>query len=194
MGPTYLMDTSMFARGTDMQQWQNGFGISQGAARGTRETNGAFRIWDWAYGGLPPSNAAIGLKPPLRTAFTGIHLAGPNLTPKTFRDGLFRYPPSGGGPTEPQISRGDHGVWPGTDWGGTDDAAIIWFDPTAEGEDEVGNEGVGLYRYANGGKRYTLGHFPDTFEEAGLFDNASSVTVFDQVPPEDQTPNYPPPQ
>jgi hypothetical protein len=194
VGPTYLMDTSMFARSTDMQQWKNGFGISQGAARGTRETNGAFRIWDWAYGGVPPSNAAIGLEPPLRTAFTGIHLAGPNLTPETFRDGLFRYPPSGGGPTEPQISRGDHGVWPETDWGGTDDAAVIWFDPTAEGEDEVGNQGVGLYRYASGGQRYTLGRFPDTFEESGLFDNASSVTVFDQVPPEDQTPKYPPPQ
>ena len=163
------------------------------AARGAQETNGAFRIWDWAYGGLPPNNAAIGLEPPLRTAFTGIHLAGPNLTPETFRDGLFRYPPSGGGPTEPQISRGDHGVWPETDLGGTDDAAIIWFDPTATGEDEVGNQGVGLYRYANGGQRYTLGDFPDTFEEAGLFDNASSVTIFDQVPPRTRRPNTPPP-
>jgi hypothetical protein len=195
LGPNALMDTALFARQTDVQQWKNGFGIALTGARGAQETNGAFRIWDWAYGGLPPDNRAnilnIGM---LVTVFPGVQLAGPELTPETFRDGLYRYPPSGGGPTEVQVSRGDHGVWPDSDWGGYDDAGIIWFDPAAEGEDEVGNEGVGLYRYANGGQRYTLGNFPDSVEEAGLFDNASSVTIFDQVPPEDDTPDYPPPQ
>jgi hypothetical protein len=194
MGPTALMDTALFARLTDMDQWKNGFGIGLAGARGAQETNGAFRIWDWAYGGLPPNNTANVLEPRLRMAFTGIHLAGPELTPETFRDGLFRAPPAGGGPTEPQVSRGDHGVWPDTDWGGIDDAAIVWLDPTAEGEDEVGNDGVGLYRYANGGQRYSLGEFPDSFEEAGLFDNESSVTIYDQVPPEDDPPDYPRPQ
>jgi ABC-type branched-subunit amino acid transport system substrate-binding protein len=195
LGPNLAMDTSLFARQTDVQQWKNGFGIALTGARGVQETNGAFRIWDWVYGGLPPNNTANALNLGLMTVvFPGIHLAGPELTPETFRDGLYRYPPSGGGPTEVQISRGDHGVWPDEDWGGADDAAIIWFDPTAEGQDEVGNEGVGLYRYANGGERYTLGEFPESFEEAGLFDNDSSVTIFDQVPAEDDTPDYPPPQ
>ena len=129
----------------------------------------------------------------LVTVFPGIHLAGPELTPETFRDGLYRYPPSGGGPTQASLA-GDHGIWPDTDWGGGDDATIVWFDPTATGEDEVGNDGTGLYRYANGAQRYTLGNFPDSVEEAGLFDYASSVTIFDQVPPEDTTPDYPPPQ
>jgi hypothetical protein len=195
LGPNLLMDTSLFARQTDVQQWKNGFGISLIAARGAQETNGAFRIWDWAYGGLPPNNTANVLNvSQLTIVFPGIHLAGPELTPETFRDGLYRYPPSGGGPTEAQVSRGDHGFWPGTDWGGSDDATIIWFDPTAEGDDEVGNQGVGLYRYANGAQRYKLGEFPDSFDEVGLFDDQSSVTIFDQVPPEDSTPDYPPPQ
>jgi hypothetical protein len=195
LASSFLMDTSLFARQTDVEQWKNGFGISLISARGEQETNGAFRIWDWAYGGLPPHNGANLLNAGmLLTVFPGIHLAGPELTPETFRDGLFRYPPSGGGPTEAQLSRGDHGVWPDADVGGSDDATIIWFDPAAEGEDEVGNDGVGLYRYASGAQRYTLGHFPDSVEEAGLFDNESSVTIFDQVPPEDQTPDYPPPQ
>jgi hypothetical protein len=195
LGSSYLMDTALFARQTDPEQWKNGFGISLISARGAQETDGAFRIWDWAYGGLPPNNNANLLNAGmLLTVFPGIHLAGPELTPETFRDGLFRYPPSGGGPTEGQLSRGDHGVWPDADVGGTDDATIIWFDPGAEGEDEVGNNGTGLYRYANGAQRYTLGNFPDTVEEAGLFDNASSVTIFDQVPAEDETPDYPLPQ
>jgi hypothetical protein len=195
LGSSYLMDTSLFARQTDMQQWKNGFGISLISGRGAQETDGAFRIWDWAYGGLPPNNNANLLNAGmLTTVFPGIHLAGPELTPETFRDGLYRYPPSGGGPTQAQISRGEHGVWPDTDWGGSDDATIVWFDPTATGDDEVGNDGVGLYRYADGAQRYTLGNFPDTVDEAGVFDNASSVTIFDQVPAEDETPDYPLPQ
>jgi hypothetical protein len=193
LGPSLLMDTTLFARQTDMEQWKNGFGISLIGARGEQSTNGAFRIWDWAYGGLPPNNTINVLNAPLLTTFIGIHLAGEDLTPESFRDGLFRYPPSGGGPTEPQTSRGDHGVWPETDWGGLDDAAIIWFDPTVEGEDEVGNDGVGMYRYADGGRRYIPGEFPGSFDEAGLFDVERSVTVFDEVPEEDQTPDYPPP-
>jgi hypothetical protein len=195
LGPNVLMDTALFARSTDVNQWKNGFGIALTGARGVQETNGAFRIWDWAYGGLPPHNGANVLNAGLLlTVFPGIHLAGPELTPESFRDGLHRYPPSAGGPTEVGLSRGDHGVWPDTDWGGFDDAAIIWFDPAASGEDEVGNDGVGLYRYANGGERYAPGEFPDSIEEAGLFDEESSVTIFEQVPPEDDTPDYPLPE
>jgi ABC-type branched-subunit amino acid transport system substrate-binding protein len=195
LGSSVLMDTSIFARQTDPNQWKNGFGIGLTGARGEQKTDGAFRIYDWAYGGLPPSNTANVLEPPIRTVFTGIMLAGPKLTADTFADGLYRYPHSGGGPTEPGTSRGDsQKIWPGMDWGGSDDAAVIWFDPAAKGTDEVGNEGTGLYRYADGGKRYTLGHFPKTAAEAGLFDDASSVTVFKNVPKEDTTPDYPPPK
>ena len=193
LGSSVLMDTTIFARRTDPAQWRNGFGISLPSARGERSTNGAFRIWDWAYGGAPPNNTANVLEPPLRTIFTGIHLAGPDLTPESFRDGLFRYPVSGGGPTEVQVSRGSHDVWPDLDWGGTDDVALIWFDPEATGEDEVGNEGTGMYRYAKGGQRYTIGNLPTSIEEAGLFDVDASVTVYDEVPDEDTTPDYPPP-
>ena len=54
-GSSVLMDTSIFARRLDHEQWKNGFGISLPAARGERSTNGAFQIWDWAYGGSPPN-------------------------------------------------------------------------------------------------------------------------------------------
>jgi hypothetical protein len=50
-----------------------------------------------------------------------------------------------------------------------------------------------MYRYANGGERYTIGNLPDSVEEAGLFDVDASVTVYETVPEEDQTPTYPPP-
>jgi hypothetical protein len=193
LGPSTLMDTTLFARQTDVDQWQNGFGMSLIGARGERSTNGAFQTYEWAFGREPANTSVNVFEPQLRTIFNGVHLAGPDLSPEAFRDGLLRYPVSGGGPTEVQVSRGDHGVWPDFDWGGTDDMAIIWFDPGATGEDEVGNEGSGMYRYANGAERYTIGNVPASLEEAGLFDVDASVTVFDEVPEEDQTADYPPP-
>ncbi|HET6951114.1 MAG TPA: hypothetical protein VFI47_12100 [Acidimicrobiales bacterium] len=193
LGPNVLMDTTIFGRLTDQQQWKNGFGVSALAARTAMEDDGAFRIYNWAYGTMPPSNTANILEPQIRTIFTGIHLAGPDLDPETFRDGLFRFPPSGGGATQPLLSWGNHGLWPELDWGGTDDGTLIWWDPEAVGEDEVGNQGTGMYRYANGGERGKFGEGPTSLADSGLFDVASSVTVYDEVPEADRTPDYPPP-
>lgn len=194
LGPNLLMDTTIFARQTSPEQWGNGFGVSFPGARGEGSTSDAWRIYEWAYGEPPANNTATIIDSPIRSMFYGIHMAGPELTAETFRDGMFRLPIVGGGPTAPQVSRGDHGVWPELDLGGSDDAALIWWDPEATGEDETGAEGDGMYRYANGGERYTLGEFPESLEEAGLFDLESSVTVYDEVPEEDQVPDYPPPE
>jgi hypothetical protein len=185
LGQSVLMDTSIFARLTDGTQWQNGFGIALPPARAEVEYNGAFLIYEWWTGEESPNNTVNVSEPSIRGVFTGIHLAGPELTPETFRDGLYRNPPAGGGPTNAQISRGYHDFWPGEDLGGVDDVALLWWDAEATGEDEVGNDGEGLYRYANGGQRYTLGNLPESFEEAGLFDEETSVLIYDELPPED---------
>jgi hypothetical protein len=192
LGPSYLMDTTVFARLTDGEQWKNGFGVSTVPARGALETTEAYRVYDWAYGEAPPHNAFRIFDPLVRILFTGIHMAGPDLTPESFRDGMWRTPPAGGGPTVPRLSYGDHGYWPGVDWGGNDDGTLIWWDPTATGEDETGNQGQGMYRYANGGARFTAEERPE-LDEVGLFDVATSVTVYDELPEEDQVPDYPPP-
>jgi hypothetical protein len=193
LGPNLLMDTTIFARGTDQEQWQHGFGLALNPARGERSMEEAWRLYEWAYG-EPPANNNVGvIEPAIRTLFNGIHLAGPDLTPETYRDAMFRNPAVGGGPTVPQVSRGDHGVWPDRDLGGSDDVGLLWWDPEATGEDETGGQGEGMYRYANGGERYTIGNLPSSVEEAGLFDVDSSVTVYEQLPEEDQTPDYPPP-
>ncbi|MGH9113810.1 MAG: ABC transporter substrate-binding protein [Acidimicrobiales bacterium] len=193
LGPSVLADTTLFARLTDGEQWSHGFGMSFVPARGQREDSDAWKIYEWAYGEEPPNNTVAVLEAPLRLMFSGIHMAGPELTPGTFADGMYRAPVGGGGPTVPQFSMGEHGVWPTFDWGGIDDAAILWWDPEATGEDEVGAEGQGMYRYANGGERYTIGEFPDSPEEAGLFDVGRSVTVYEDLPADDQVPDYPPP-
>ena len=65
----------------------------------------------------------------LTQVVTGIHETGPNLTPDTFKDAVFNAPVAGGTPLAPLNSRGNHGLWPGTDWGGTDDTGLIWWNP-----------------------------------------------------------------
>jgi hypothetical protein len=194
LGPNVLADTTIFARGNDGEQWSHGFGMALNPARADRDATDAFRVYRWAYGTDAPNNTVRVLEPPVRTMFAGIHMAGPELTPETLRDGLFRLPVGGGGPTVPQVSRGEHGVWPTFDWGGVDDVGVIWWDPMATGDDEVGNAETGMYRYANGGERYTIGNLPGSPEEAGLFDLGASVTVYDEVPEEDQVPDYPSPR
>jgi hypothetical protein len=193
LGPNVLEDTTILARQNDGEQWKHGFGLSFVPARGERSTQSAWHVYEWAFGHEPVNNTVGVIDPRLRSVFTGIHLAGPNLTPETFRDGVFRNPVAGGGPTVPQVSVGDHGVWPDIDMGGIDDATIIWWDPEAQGEDETGRQGQGMYRYAKGGERYTLGHFPDSQEEAGLFDVDQSELIYDHLPDEDVPPDYPAP-
>jgi hypothetical protein len=183
LGNNYLADTEQFARTYDQQQWGNGFAVTvaDAAAEGLDSFDQVYR---WAYDTAPPSDSAGLMEPPLRALFTGIHLAGSTLTAETFRDGLYRYPPTGGGPTRPTMSWGDPAAG---------DVTLMWWDTDAEGVDETGAEGQGMYRFANGGQRYGPGEIPDTPEQAGLFDEDSSVIEYDELPAEDQPPTYPPP-
>jgi hypothetical protein len=194
LGPSFLADTAFWGRTFDQQQWGNGFAIGYAGTPGETEDGTSYTIYTWAYGEDPPSNIYTVLEPSVREVFTGIQLAGPELTPETFRDGLLRFPPTGGGPTRPLISRGDRGIWPEFDYGGApDQITLMWWDPEAETVDEVGNPGVGSYRFANRGERYRPGELRDSIEDAGLFDEASSIIEYDELPEEDRPPEYEPP-
>ena len=115
---------------------------------------------------------------------TGIHLAGPKLTPETFREGLYHLPPIKPGPLglNTIVTYGDHGFWDGTDPAGLDNAGILYWDPEATGPDETGAEGKGMYRLVDGGKRYTHGKWPTT--PMKLFDPEGTVTIYEagQIP------------
>lgn len=192
LGPNYFADTAAFGRTYDQDQWANGFGLAFKATAATSASHAA-DVYQWALGSDPPSPITGAIEPAVRTLFTGVHLAGPELTPETFRDGLFRYPASGDARTSSTVSWGDHGVWPEVDYGDTDDVAILWWDPRASDEDATGIGGTGLYRLANGGQRYSLGDLPDSPRAAGLYDAGSSVLMYSQPLPEDQALDYQPP-
>jgi hypothetical protein len=189
---TVLTDTTVFGRLYDQRQWAHAFGVSSLPARVPQKLGEAWQLHQWFYGKPPAAEkTAAVIYEPIRIFMLGVHMAGPNLTPETFRDGLFAYPPTGGTPLHPQLSFGDHGYFGRPDYNAVDDMQIIWWDAEAEGPDEQGKEGKGMMRYTEGGRRYLPGTLSPG--DPGVFDRAGSVTVYDKVPPGDEAPSYPSP-
>jgi hypothetical protein len=111
-----------------------------------------------AYKAIDPANtpdqtACALLYPSLEHVLNGISLSGPNLTPKTFEQGLFKY----GHPAPRHDWEIGGGFGPG-DRSWVDTYAEFWWDGTAT-DPQTGNGG-GAYRYTDGGRRYGLGQIP----------------------------------
>ena len=121
------------------------------------------------------------------TLFTGLDLAGPKLTPQTFRDGMY-HAPGELQTTKPTLSDihtwGKHGYWPGEDVNGLDNMGVLYWDPNARGPDETGTVNNGMYRLVDGGLRYLPGKWPT--KPIKLFDPTNTVTIYGEnnVPPE----------
>jgi len=185
-----LTDTAFFARTYDQVQWGRAFGVSMLAARAPKEVSDSWRLHVWHHGTTPPAAESYGVMWPSPWAFfTGVHLAGPNLNPGTFRDGLFAFKPVPSGITTIATSYGRHGIWPTDDYLQYDDMSEIWWDPQAPGKSETGGDGIGLYRYVAGGKRYLSKAWPDT--EATPFTPKDTVLIYNELPPGDRFPEYP---
>jgi hypothetical protein len=106
--------------------------------------------------------------------------------------GLFGYPIS---PTRyqarvsnPAIAWGDH-FFPWDSYNMISDGALLFWDPTASGPDETNKQGVGMYRYMYGGKRFLWKHFPKGNQP--WFNSANTVTIFNSLPAADRPPSYP---
>ncbi len=191
IGSNVLVDIAVFGRTYDQEQWQHAFGLALTAARVNESSNEAYNLYKWFNGTPPPNNTYGVILADLGSTVTGIHMAGPNLTPDTFQAAMWNGPVRGGTPLAARTSWGHHGLWPDTDWGGSDDTGLIWWNPEASGENEIGQEGQGLYEYVQSGKRWTLSEIPTS--DPGFFDPEKSVTIFTTVPEEYQPPSYPSP-
>jgi hypothetical protein len=124
--------------------------------------------------------------------FAAIQKAGPSLTPQTFRDAVFALPPTSNGLaiSQPFLTYGDKGYWPGKDYLGVDDATAIWWDPAATGPDEIRKDGVGMYAFVDGGQRYLPGQWPATDK---MFDPTGAVSIYTTPPPGEAPGTYPSP-
>ena len=185
-----LTDVAALARYYDQSEWAHAFGVTSLAVPVPVANSDSYHLYRWWYGAntSPASLAAPAIIPPFQQLFTGIQLAGPDLTPQTFTTGLFRAPPTGGGPTTPLTAYGYQGAAPLPSYSSPADYTFLWYDATAKGPDEEGVEGTGLMSYVNGGHRYRSGVVPGgpvaMFSPAGAVHNYSA--------PPDRAPDYPP--
>jgi hypothetical protein len=187
-----LTDTTIFARTYDQKQWSHAFGVSSLPARTDPSVSGGLYIYNWFFGHKPPAKTGASvIAPDFNLLFSVMQGVGPDLTAQTFHDALFAGPPTKSAVTQPQISYGDHGIWPQTDYLGIDDATMVWWSTTAKGPDELGTQGTGMYEYVGGGTRYLPGHWPSTLQ--GVFDPKTSVAYYMTVPPDETVPQYPSP-
>ncbi|MBK5224313.1 MAG: ABC transporter substrate-binding protein [Acidimicrobiia bacterium] len=179
-------DSSALARRYDQEQWANAFGISLLLPTLDPEMlQQEGNLVSWFHGeelSSYPSIYDVG------RLFTGIHLAGPELTPETFRDGMFSFKPVWGHPTEYGVSYGQD-IWDFDDYTGADDIKVIWYDPETADPTVETDPPLGVYRYVDGGKRYLPGEMGDIGE---FFNEEGTVIWFTERPESDIPPRYPP--
>lgn len=193
LGGFQFTDATTFARGFDQQQWEHAFGVSFMPPLAPPAVTPAYRLYEWYFGEPPAAdNALILIYPQVALFLTGVEYAGPDLTPEHLRDGLFAFPPTPSAVTQPSVDyREVEGKGADNDdYAGIDDMVELWWDADATGTDETGEEGQGMYRYVDGGKRYYLGDWPD---ELNVFDEEGSVTSITDPPPAEVPPDYPSP-
>lgn len=195
-----LIDTNVFGRTYDQQQWSHAFGISALSTRIDSEAFGEItgrKIYSWFHGEEPAAVDTIGvLVPGPNWVATMLQGAGPDLTYTTFRDSVFKYEAVRRGVVSPSSTWGDHGRWDRLsddgypDYEGIDDVTKIWWDPDDIAKDEIQTEGPGVWQFVDGGKRYLI----DEWEEGefGAFEPEGAVGVLDAAPDDEVPPEYEP--
>ncbi len=186
-----LVDTTIFSRTYDQQQWAHAFGPSNLFARISSDVAGSGFLYKWYYGQPAPAQQSALILPNLQLLYGGVQGVGPQLTPVNFQNALFAAPIIDSTVISPQISWGNHKIWPDTDYAGLDDQTEVWWNPTATGIDELGQQGTGMWEYVDGGKRYLPGQWPKG--EPKLFGSSTgSVDLYTTLPPGITLPDYQP--
>ncbi|HEY7107245.1 MAG TPA: ABC transporter substrate-binding protein [Acidimicrobiia bacterium] len=166
-------DLAILARGYPVTQSRHYFGLSPipaivepevvtpPAVPYATETNPL--TWYWGAGVGTDTSRVIG---PVTWLLRGIHAAGPDLTPKTFKQGLFSYPPTGGAldnradialqgyGKEPKLPYDEYALT-GLDF------APFWYDPDTTGPSNGPPiNGKGVSWFPDNGKRYVATTWP----------------------------------
>ena len=161
----FSSERSSWGRRYDQTQMAHAFGVTPLAPPAlSRDEDIIFSLYRDANGGEdPPAHqSAQILWAPVFLLFNGLG-DGTDLSAEGFRKSLVEAEPLGGDPATPYIpliSFGDTDLWPYRDYAGIDDFAEIWWDTSANGPDEFDETGHGMWRYADGARRYVPGSWP----------------------------------
>jgi hypothetical protein len=172
-----------------------GIGTSPPYAADGSSANGLETFFDTYWGEdrgtYSPGAVGIGF-----LLFSGIQLAGPKLTPQTFKQGVFSMPAAGGA-IDGQISNfmNAYGRGAGVPYDQYQtigvDYAMKWWDPEAFGVSNLvpGPPGQGKFSFINGAKRYYAGTWPKGNQP--FFDRSESLAQLEAPPASDAPPNFP---
>ncbi len=196
LGGAGYTETTAFARTYDPAQWAHAFGVCWYPAPVALDKAGPYRRYTWYYGEDPAARESVNdLENNAAFLYYFLQAAGPNLTPQSLIDAMFNTAQNPSDPlTAVRLSWGTKGRWPAElepDYYGVDDQTEIWWDPTATGQDELGREGTGMYRWVAGGKRYYPGERPA--DAGAFFVQEGSVARYDDLPKGEELPDYPRP-
>ncbi|NLA34968.1 MAG: hypothetical protein GX868_04670 [Actinobacteria bacterium] len=190
MGSSTLVDTAAFSRTYDQAQWAHAFGSTGLFTPTDTDVAGAAFLYKWFFGTEAPATSVALINGPLQVLFGAVQGVGPELTPQAFEEVLFNSPVYEGTPVNPQVSFGNRGFFDVTDYSGLDDMTEIWWDPTATGDNEIGQPGTGMWRYVDGGKRTLPGQWAKG--RSKLFDPEGTVTVYTERPAGSEIKDYEP--
>ncbi len=158
MTGTQLTDTTFFGRTYDQAQWSHAFGVSPLPVPATNISDTApFQEYFHGKGSGNPGDEGTQIlvrEPAFSLLFSGIHQAGPDLSPATFAKALHDAPAKGGpvGTVLVKATPESYSV--------IKDFVEVYWDPTGSGRDEVGNDGVGRMLKSDGARRYQAGQWP----------------------------------
>jgi hypothetical protein len=183
-----------FARQLDQQQWAHAFGVgSLYPALEGDAVDGQTQLFQW-YWGKNQGTSSSYMFSILNNAYTGIHMAGPKLTPQTFKAGLWSKPMQGGAASGsvtglmsgygPQVGL----PYPAFAASG-EDGGLWWYNADIEGNSNVFKvSGKGKAMWMFGGKRYRPGQYPKG--EQPLFDMSQAVAFLPANADADLVPQY----
>lgn len=152
-----LLDYDKLGRLYDPQQMAHAFGPSHLGLNIPLDDTDQARVWrDMGNSGHPCGDNGCGVEWAY-VSFVGsaIHLAGPNLNPATFEQGLFSAPPRGGTPDQPLADFG-----PG-DYTALGDAKEVFWSNTSRSSID-GQPGA--FVPLDGGRRYKRGQWTSEFK------------------------------
>lgn len=132
----------------DQDEWANSVGISFAGGMQPLKASLGYNAYKTVRSD-EPAIATDGLYFQMLVLALGLQMAGPDLTPQTFQQGLFAYP----------AKTGPAGTWHfgPNDFTTSDDAREIYWDPNRR---SVQNGDKGAYVDTEPGKRYPMGQFP----------------------------------
>lgn len=145
---TALSDIDLVAQLYDQEQWSHAFGVSFLSSFLPVESGIGYSAYKSVRDDEPAFAVEV-IYSQMYMLALGIHMAGPNLTPASFEQGMFAYP-GGSGP---------FGTW-GFDedsYTPTQDYRVIWYDPNAV---SPMNGKRGAYIEAYDSRRFKKGELP----------------------------------